>query len=108
MTIKALLERLGHIAYFADKWPAQDVEEAINRVLEGLRSQLNWHPIETAPKTGTTDVELYAGEITPRYIGRYRYGDIGEPSPDVKAWRCSSSGRFAHPTHWKPLGPDPT
>jgi len=60
-----------------------------------------WKPIETAPKD--TEVLLYCNKFIPLYIGKKRYGGFGEPQQDVFAWRCSSSGRFADPTHWMPL-----
>lgn len=85
-------------------WPNAD--EAMHWYRARLDELEGWRPIAEAPRDGR-DVELYAGKITPRYIGRFRYGDLGEPSPELKAWRCSSSGRIAHPTHFKPLGPDP-
>lgn len=65
-----------------------------------------WRPIETAPKHES--VLLYSGKFTPIYCGRKRYGLLGEPQQDVFAWRCDSSGRFAHPTHWMPLPLPPT
>ena len=30
------------------------------------------------------------------YCGKERYGNLGEPSQDVYAYRCDSSGRFAN------------
>ena len=63
-----------------------------------------WRPIETAPKG---DVLLYCNKHIPIYVGRQRYGNLGEPSQDKFAWRCSGSGRYANPTHWMPLPETP-
>ena len=64
-----------------------------------------WKPIETAPKD--TEVLLYCNKFIPLYIGRKRYGCLGEPQQDEFEWRCSSSGRFANPTYWMPLPKSP-
>ena len=60
---------------------------------------MTWKPIATAPK----DRSVILGSTAPHgvtYIGRFRYGNLGEPQQSVLAWRCDSSGRFSHPTHW--------
>ena len=64
-----------------------------------------WKPIETAPKD--TEVLLYCNKFIPLYIGKKRYGCLGEPQQDEFEWRCSSSGRFANPTYWMPLPKSP-
>lgn len=64
-----------------------------------------WKPIETAPKD--TEVLLYCNKFIPLYIGKKRYGSLGEPQQDEFEWRCSSSGRFANPTYWMPLPQPP-
>jgi hypothetical protein len=64
-----------------------------------------WKPIETAPKD--TEVLLYCNKLIPLYIGKKRYGCLGEPQQDEFEWRCSSSGRFANPTYWMPLPKSP-
>jgi len=59
-----------------------------------------WMPIESAPKDRSVMLHTKYG-LT--YCGRYRYGNMGEPSQDELAWRCDSSGRYSNPTHWMPL-----
>jgi len=68
-----------------------------------------WQPIETASKDREADSVLLAcaGTRIPLYCGRWRHGYLGEPSQDVFAWRCDSSGRYANPTHLRPLPPPP-
>ena len=66
---------------------------------------IEWKPIATAPKD--TEVLLYCNKFIPIYVGKKRYGGLGEPQQDILAWRCSSSGRFADPTHWMPLPAKP-
>ena len=65
-----------------------------------------WRPIWTAPKDRSVilGVDAECGAV---YIGRQRFGYLGEPSQDTYAWRCDSSGRFSSPTHWMeaPKGP---
>ena len=72
------------------------------RTWQGLTE---WKPIETAPKD--SEVLLYCNKFIPLYIGKKRYGCLGEPQQDNFEWRCSSSGRFADPTYWMPLPKSP-
>lgn len=58
-----------------------------------------WRPIEFAPK-GQSVLLKVEGTVVPVYVGRQRYGQLGEPQQDEFAWRCDSSGRYAHPTHF--------
>ena len=64
-----------------------------------------WMPIETAPRDKSImlccGVAQYGTQLI--YCGRYRSGAMGEPIGHAVAWRCDSSGRFSHPTHWMPL-----
>ena len=64
-----------------------------------------WRPIEYARTDKNAPSVLLGGEssLVPRYCGRWRYGTLGEPSTETIAWRCDSSGRFGHPTHFAPL-----
>lgn len=63
---------------------------------------MEWQPISTAPKG--VSVLLYVLAQTPcYYVGRERFGNLGEPQMAEFEWRCDSSGRFARPTHWQPL-----
>jgi len=32
--------------------------------------------------------------------GKYRYGNLGEPSQNTLDWRCDCCGRFATPIAW--------
>ena len=50
---------------------------------------------------------MYCNKLIPLYIGKKRYGCLGEPQQDEFEWRCSSSGRFANPTYWMPLPKSP-
>lgn len=68
---------------------------------------MKWMPIESAPK-GRSVMLGSPGNRHPIYCGQQRYGVLGEPSQDVFAWRCDSSGRFTSPTHWMPLPEPPT
>lgn len=77
--------------------------------LAGMCTEINpWIPIETAPKNKSImlccGVAQYGTQLI--YCGRYRSGTMGEPQAHEIAWRCDSSGRFSHPTHWMPL-PEP-
>lgn len=65
---------------------------------------MTWRTIESAPKGKDVLLYLPNGWF---YVGRERYGQLGEPSQDTFAWRCSSSGRFGNPTHWMPLPAPP-
>lgn len=73
--------------------------------IEALRKDAGWQSMETAPKNRS--VMLWAGEHTPVYIGKERYGTLGEPAQTVYAWRCDSSGCFANPTLWRELPAPP-
>lgn len=96
---KALLDRLGQIAYMADKVSVQDTEEAINRVLDELRSGIAWQPIDTAPKDGTR-VLLFSRD-SGQFVGRYGNG-VWIVASFHDSVACAS-----WVTHWKPLGPNP-
>ena len=66
---------------------------------------MSWKPISTAPKD--VSILLFCNSVSvTMYCGRYRYGQPYEPQPHEIVWRCDSSGRFSHPTHWMPL-PEP-
>jgi hypothetical protein len=65
-----------------------------------------WQTIDSAPKDGK--VVLLFTKYRVMYCGSYRSGNMGEPQPDERAWRCNSAGRFATPTHWMPLPNPPT
>lgn len=58
-----------------------------------------WKSISSAP-TDRSIILGVADSFVPNYIGRFRFGNLGEPQPHEQAWRCDSSGRFAQPTHW--------
>jgi hypothetical protein len=62
-----------------------------------------WRTIESAPKDKS--LLLYRNRFTPIYVGKKRYGNLGEHQQDVFAWRCDSSGRVADPKYWMPLPP---
>lgn len=64
-------------------------------------SEARWFRMDTVkPTEKDGDVVLYSMHMRIYWIGRLRYGGIGEPQQDEFAWRCASSGRFANPTHW--------
>lgn len=67
----------------------------------------DWQPIDTAPKDRSIILGVAGGHV-PNYIGRWRTGEMYEPSPYNWAWRCDSSGRFANPTHWMEAPCQPT
>lgn len=63
----------------------------------------NWNSVEnqTPPKNKSSIMLVMGGQM---FIGKRRYGNLGEPSQDVFAYRCDSSGRFVDViTHWMPL-----
>jgi len=69
---------------------------------------MNWQPIETAPKDGTTilvcDAAKQISLVNWEYVTGYENTNIG---PD--GWRsdaCRDFGGFEDPTHWMPL-PEP-
>ena len=87
------------------------INEAANRIgalqaRAAVSAPEGWRPIWTAPKDRSVilGVDAECGAV---YIGRQRFGYLGEPSQDTYAWRCDSSGRFSSPTHWMeaPKGP---
>jgi hypothetical protein len=65
-----------------------------------------WQPIASAPSNRSV-LLFVSGTHVPVYCGRWRAGTLGEPQPHVLAWRCDSSGRFAHPTQWMDLPQPP-
>lgn len=74
--------------------------QASRAIPEGHVVVPGWLPIESAPKNRS--VMLYT-KYGLTYCGRYRQGQLGEPSQHLVEWRCDSSGRYANPTHWMPL-----
>ena len=84
-----------------------DMEEHARRVAqEAWMASIKWRPISEAPER--TSVLLFVKDShVPMYIGQKRFGHTGEPQPGEFVWRCDSSGRFAHPTHfaYKPSEP---
>lgn len=65
-----------------------------------------WHPMDIAPKDRSILLWLRGGQM---YIGRWRSGNLGEPSQGQIAWRCDSSGHYATPILWaeRPSEPAP-
>lgn len=82
------LQEIARLALAALDEPASDARNG-------------WHPIETAPKDKS--LMLYVKATGLIYCGSFRYGQWGEPQHCEIAWRCNSSGRFTHPTHWRPM-----
>lgn len=85
-------------------------EEAgdLARLLREEAEAQGWRDIATAPRDGTIILLATARSHVPIYCGSYRFSTMGEPTGHSdKAWRCSSSGRYANPTHWRPLPPPP-
>ena len=71
----------------------------------GMVTVPQWRDIATAPEG--VSVLLYCNANIPIYCGRKRTGQFYEPQQRVLAWRCDSSGTFAHPIKWTPLPPAP-
>lgn len=61
--------------------------------------QAEWRSIDTAPKDQS--ILLYTKYCV--YVGKFRYGTLGEPNQDELSWRSDCSGRYANPTHWMPM-----
>lgn len=78
---------------------------ALRAALAAADAVPHWQPIETAPKLGSPILLFTSYGLI--YCGQWRHGLLGEPQQSVVAWRCSSSGRFADPTHWMPLPAPP-
>jgi hypothetical protein len=90
---------------FESRARALGIEQAADR-LESLIGAGGWLAIESAP-TGRSVLLATRGSSAPMYCGRLRFGTMGEPQQNERAWRCDSSGRFAHPTHFHALPTPP-
>lgn len=68
------------------------------------RGGLQFASMQSAPKDQDL---LLATKPGGYFVGRQRYGTLGEPQQDQFEWRCSNSGRFTTPVAWAPLPPVP-
>ena len=60
-----------------------------------------WIPVsdQPPPKDGGVLLKFKSGIIS---TGKFRYGNLREPSQDTLAWRCDCCGAFADPVEWMP------
>lgn len=74
--------------------------------LTALREAQRWIPCsERMPPKHTDSVLLWRGV---GFVGRWRFGHLGEPSQDTEAWRSTCSGRLTHQIdYWMPLPAPP-
>lgn len=100
-----LLQSIGWVSRGDAQWTRLRASLPKIAAMLNVAAGAGWQPIETAPKDKS--VLLYCSNIVPTYCGRYRYGNLGEPQQNTLAWRCDSSGTFAHPTYWQPLPAPP-
>jgi hypothetical protein len=97
-----LLKRIAEL----ERQLAEETDDRIHdleRQLAQEREANRWKKIDTAPKDVSVLLKSNSGIY---FVGRRRYGNLGEPTQDIFAWRCDSSGRFGgEPTHYKEITP---
>lgn len=74
--------------------------EQLERELEAVRKDVQWRPIETAPRDKTIVALLRLNGD-----GSFTYG-YGYYVP-MDGWRCWAHHEYKPPTHWMPLPPAP-
>lgn len=69
-------------------------------------AELEWQPIETAPKDGT-DVLLYCGPPDDPLLGVGYWTGGEDEQPGWYLWPTAAPFAAPWPTHWAPLPPFP-
>lgn len=79
------------------------MREAADKIDE-LWSSMEWRPIETAPKDGSSIMAVVDGKITTAYWSADGWIWVLSVIP----WICDALDGMVSPTHWMPLpnGPD--
>ena len=108
-------ELIAELQYLASTFPENSTRRCISRAAAALEAQ-EWQPIETAPTTPFTLIEVgwwedgwHGIELVQLLLSRIEW----TPGDERKVWLHLNSNNYttiqqAHqwPTHWRPL-PDP-